>query len=414
MANDRARPLVQRAAAGLALAVLLPLAAWRAYTLAAASYWAEHRPERALELRARFPRAEFALAERGIRDGEAPARFVDRTRAALARSPLDGRGYRYLGGAAQAGGDVQGATRLYAIAADRTPRDLPSLAWLGDRELASGNYSAALARLDRIMRVEPQREHMLGEVVLRLAATPGAQPALAKLLSSNPPWREKMLQRILANTQDAAAVFPLVESLRTQPGGLTERELNTWIDRLASAGEWGTAYLTWVQSLSPEASRQIGNVYNGSFELEPSQGGFDWRFGEIAGAHIGREQTTGTKGIMALRVSFSDERVPFSHVRQLLALPPGKFHLAGTVRLDDLRTERGLTWSVACVPSGAVVGQSEPLSGVRDWAEFGVDFEVPSEQCGGQWLTLQLPARIPAEQRIGGSIWFDDLRIKPR
>jgi len=40
-----------------------------------------------------------------------------------------------------------------------------------------------------------------------------------------------------------------------------------------------------------------------------------------------------------------------------------------------------------------------------------VQFEVPTDKCGGQWLELQLPARIPAEQRIGGLVWFDDLKI---
>jgi len=264
------------------------------------------------------------------------------------------------------------------------------------------------------MRVEPNREHQLAPVVLQLAATPAAQAALARLFASNPPWREKMLQRILANPQGVAAVFPMVERLRSQPGGLNQKELNTWIDSLAGAGQWGTAYLTWVQSLSPEASRQIGNVYNGSFELEPSQGGFDWRFTDVAGAHVGREQTTGAKGSLALRLVFSDDRVPFSHVRQLLALPPGKFSLGGQIRLEDLRTDRGLVWTVTCVPGGTILGQTEPMSGVRDWNRFGLDFEVPAENCGGQWLTLMLPARIPAEQRIGGVVWFDDLRIKPR
>ena len=39
------------------------------------------------------------------------------------------------------------------------------------------------------------------------------------------------------------------------------------------------------------------------------------------------------------------------------------------------------------------------------------EFEVPGENCGGQWLTLRIPARIPAEGRIGGNAWFDDLKI---
>jgi len=414
MANVQDKPAPVRLAVGAALAMLLVFAAWRAYTLSVAAYWAEFLPERALEVRPGYPRAEFAQAEEAIRAGESPLKFEADSRAALARSPLDGRGYRYLGAAAQARKDMAGAERLYEIAAKRSPRDLPSVAWLGDYELAHGDFNSALSRLDRIMRVEPNREHQLAPVMMQLAATPGAQPALARMLAADPPWREKMLQRILANSQDVAAVFPLVERMRTQPGGLDDKELNTWIDRLVGANQWGTAYLTWVQSLSPEASRQIGNVYNGSFEQEPSQGGFDWRFGEVEGAHIGREQTTGAKDNLALRIMFSDDRVPFSHVRQLLALPPGKFRLGGQVRLDDLRTDRGLVWTITCAGSGKLLGQTEPMSGVHDWERFSADFEVPAGDCGGQWLTLMLPARIPAEQRIGGSVWFDDLRIKPR
>jgi len=37
---------------------------------------------------------------------------------------------------------------------------------------------------------------------------------------------------------------------------------------------------------------------------------------------------------------------------------------------------------------------------------------VPASGCAGQWLSLRLPARIPAEQRIGGSAWFDELSVK--
>ena len=43
---------------------------------------------------------------------------------------------------------------------------------------------------------------------------------------------------------------------------------------------------------------------------------------------------------------------------------------------------------------------------------FELQVRVPTEKCGGQWLTLRLPARIPAEQRIGGVAWFDDFQMK--
>jgi tetratricopeptide (TPR) repeat protein len=412
MAKDRVESGAGRTAAAIAIALFLAFAAWRAYTLSLANIWAEHASSKSLQIRSGFPRAVFARAERRIRHGQPAAADNGVLRQALADSPLDGRGFRYLAAAADTHDDHEAALRLYALAAARSPRDLPSLAWLGDRELERGDYRAALARLDRIIRVEPQREHHLQDVFLKMAVTPAAQSALADALAASPPWRERTLRRILARRNNSAAVFPLIERLRHQPGGLTDEELSTWIDRLAADGQWGAAYSTWVESLSPEASRQIGNVFNGSFEHEPSQAGFDWRFEGVAGAHASIEQTTQAAGNLALRVAFSDDRVPFKHVRQLLALPPGRFRLSGRARLENLRTQRGLVWNVTCFGTKTALGQSEALSGSRDWSLFTVEFEVPAHGCGGQWLTLMVPARIPAEQRIGGVAWFDDLKVK--
>jgi hypothetical protein len=50
--------------------------------------------------------------------------------------------------------------------------------------------------------------------------------------------------------------------------------------------------------------------------------------------------------------------------------------------------------------------------GRKPWHSFEHEFEVPNRDCGGQWLTLRIPARIPAEQLIGGSADFDELKIK--
>ena len=396
----------------LALALCL-LAGWRASTLSFARFWSSHGPARSLDWRPGFADAVLNQAQRSIRQGRQPD--VAAVRAALASAPAKARAFRHLGAAAQARGDTNQALLLYRIAAARDPRDIPSLAWLADRALARGDYVEAIARMDRILRVEPQIEHKLAPAMLALAATPAAHAALAEALAGRPPWRAQMLGRILSRSTAVASVFPLVERLQKQPGGLERKELAAWIDLLARQGQWGPAYLTWVQSLSAESSRHIGNVFDGSFEDEPGQGGFGWRFDDIAGAHVSREQTTGAVDHLALRVKFDDERVPFHHVRQMLALPPGSFALSGRVRLDDLRSERGLAWTLTCAASRKVLGESEPFAGRRDWGNFVVDFDVPeSPDCAGQWLTLQLPARIPAEQRIGGIAWFDDLRIKKR
>ncbi|MBW8366841.1 MAG: hypothetical protein K0M70_03155 [Arenimonas sp.] len=68
-------------------------------------------------------------------------------------------------------------------------------------------------------------------------------------------------------------------------------------------------------------------------------------------------------------------------------------------------------WTVTCASGGAALGETPPLRGNGPWRAFEAQFEVPAQDCAAQWLVLRLPARIPAEQRIGGQAWFDAIKI---
>jgi hypothetical protein len=61
----------------------------------------------------------------------------------------------------------------------------------------------------------------------------------------------------------------------------------------------------------------------------------------------------------------------------------------------------------------ALLGSSQRLAGSSPWSTLELDFDVPTENCGAQWLRLELAARIPAETQIGGRAWFDDVAIMP-
>lgn len=412
MKNGAVSPRPARLALAALATVALGWAGWRALALGMAGYDAASAPAEALDWRPGFAEAELNRAEAAFFGKTAPLGQDQAVRAAIRLAPLDGRGYRLLGREAELRGDLAAATRLYGIAASRAPRDLPSQAWLAERELAHGEFAPALARFDQMMRVQPEIGLKLTPLLLAVAAHAPAQADFARLLARQPPWRVDFMPRLMVQTKDLSTIFELVERLRAAPGSLAPEELRIWLDRLALEAQWGTAYLTWVQSLGPEASGRIGNVFNGSFESEPSNLGFDWRFAPVNGASISRSQVPGADESLALRVEFGGGRVPFQNVRQLLALAPGNYRLRGRVRLDDLRSERGLVWTLTCFEDGHQIGETDPMSGRREWRSFEVAATVPAEKCGGQWLTLRVPARIAAEQRIGGVAWFDDLKMK--
>lgn len=399
-----------RAAWRWAALAVLAFAAWRVASLGLADHYAISEPERALSWRSDHPVALLRAAELAAQDPARADEAADFARRALRADPLDGRAYRVLAQLAVDAGDEARAAELYGIAARRAPRDRPAHAWLLDHHLRNARAADALAHLDTLLRVQPSLFGRFEPILLALAGAPAVHGPLGDLLATRPPWRVAFLRLVATKSADLDAVAPLFDAVRRSEGGLAASELGPWLDRLVREGRVGQAYLIWAANLPPGRQTTLGNVFNGGFEFEPLPVGFDWRFGRVSGARISRLAAPEGEGL-ALRVAFEDRRVPFNHARQMLALPPGDYRLSLRARPDSLRTERGLVWEVSCVSGGKPLAATEPLRGHGGWRELGVEFTVPGD-CAGQWLALRLPARIPAEQRIGGRAWFDDLRIR--
>lgn len=399
-------------AAGLLLTAVLALLAWRVLTLGLADHFAASDPARSMAWRPGHPEAAIALAEQAAaRDakGEASARLA---RSALRSDPLDGRGYRLLAQQADAAGHKAEAARLYFLAAATSPRDIPSQVWLANHFLAKGNAGRAMAHMDFLMKSSPQTTASLYPALLAMAATPAAHPALVERLVAQPRWRTGVMAYLLRNASQLDSLALLVETLRKSPGGLSEGERDLWLTRLTQEERWGKAYLTWVSQLPPEKLSGLRSIHNGGFEDVPDESVFDWHFRHVPGALIERVAGEGVSGQKALRIRFADRRVPFNHVRQLLALAPGPYVLRWRARPEGLLAVKGLSWSLDCAGKGRrILLETEPLRGDGPWQEFSAYFQVPEEGCGGQWLSLKLSAKGAGEQHVAGTAWFDDVRV---
>lgn len=402
-------PIASQTLRRILVALLGLFVAWRVLSLGMADHLARHDPSGALHWRAAHPIALARAAEQAAK--RSPDRATALAQAAIAADPREGRGYRVLGILADARGDRAEALRNHQIASRLSPRDLPTHVWLERRDLQSGRVAAALRHIDLLLRIEPASRDQQFPILRALAVLPEAQAALAGTLIRQPPWREAFIVDLSRQANDSRALTPLIASLRQSEGGLAPGELAAWVDRLDRDKRWGEAYVTWAASLPAERQAGLGNVFNGDFEHEPSNAGFDWRIGHAPGVYIERLPVGTEQDTLALRVSFEDRRIPFNHVRQLLALPPGRYRLEGRARADGLRSTPGMVWSVRCADDNRSIANAEPLRGYAPWHAFSVSFELKPGDCGGQWLQLAVPARIPAEQRIGGSAWFDALRI---
>ena len=393
-----------------AVSILLAVLGWRLLGLGLAEHYARSAPERALAWRAEHPEALNRLAQRRAEQRRWPE-AVDYARRALRAQPVDGRPLRVLAQAAEAAGRGDEALVLYRKAVRLAPRDLPTRLGLLQHALASRNAADAMAQLDAILRLKPDLLPALQPQLDVLAANPAAQQAVIDTLNRQPPWRAGFLAGLAKSGYPSEALAPVFGQLH---GEQALQELLPWLARLRAENRHGLAYLTWV-SLLPENQRGLlGNVFDGGFELEQEahHGPFAWNTPPVAGAEAYWSATRGSLGQTSYRVQFEGRRTPFAHLWQALALPPGRWRLAWRARAEHLDSPRGLVWRVLCEPQGRVLAESAPMSGRFDWREALLDVEIPAA-CPGQRLVLAIPARIPAETVIDGTLWLDDVRIVP-
>jgi len=394
-----------------ALAVLA-FVAWRVLSLGMADHFARSDPERALAWRSNHPEALLQSALRHVAEKDWPAAKIAAERALKAR-PVDGRPLRVLAQVADQSGDKAQALTLYRQAARLAPRDLPTRAWLLQHALERRDADEAATQLDALLRLQPDLLKDLQAQIDLLAVTPPARAALLKTLAASPPWRAAFLAGLAKAAYPVDAIAPFFAALKHTPD-TPMTEIDPWIARLRSENRALQAYVTWVNRIPDNQREALGNVFDGGFEIAQEQqpGTFAWQTPTLAGATAYWSANRGTVGENSYVVEFEGRRTPFAHLSQALVIPPGDWQLswrAKGVRLDSLR---GLVWQVLCDPSGAPLAESAPMLGHFEWREQTLAFSVPPE-CEGQQLILRIPARIPAETVMNGTLWLDAVAITP-
>ena len=400
---------MNRVLLALAFAVLAFLA-WRVLGLGMADHYALSDPERALQWRSDHPEALLQAARRHAAANDWPAAQRDAERALKAR-PIDGRPLRVLAQAAEQRGDKARALTLYRQAATLAPRDLPTRAWLLQNALERRDATQSAAQLDALLRLQPELLEKLQPQADLLAVTPAARGALLGTLAADPPWRGAFLAGLAKAVYPVDAIAPFFAALKHTPD-TPIGEVAPWLSRLRQEGRALQAYVTWVSRLPENQRSALGNVFDGGFEIaqEDQPGVFAWQTPAVAGATAYWSANRGTVGENSYVVEFEGRRTPFAHLSQGLVLPPGAWQLrwrAQGVRLDS---PRGLVWQIACDPAGPVLAESAPMMGHFEWREHLMAFSVPPG-CEGQQLSLRIPARIPAETVINGTLWLDAVSI---
>jgi hypothetical protein len=331
---------------------------------------------------------------------------------ALANQPLNAHALRILGQLAEANSEEARASSFMRAAARRSIRESVAVYWLMRKSAENKDYATAIYCVDVLLRTRTETMPFVIPTLVQMADDKEANGELKKLLAGNPPWRPQFFEALPKSVTDARTPLDILLAAKDTPTPPTATDLKPYLDVLIEHKYFELAYYVWLQFLGPEQLRSIGLLFNGSFEGTPSGLPFDWVMRGGAGATVEIMDRPDLEGQHALYIEFSQGRVEFPGVTQLIMLGPGTYRFRGKYR-GELVGRRGLVWRTMCAGTWTPLGEGAiPPAPVPTWRDVEFSFTVPNANCRAQQLRLDLDARMASEQLVTGSVWLDDLRIQ--
>jgi hypothetical protein len=399
----------------LALIAVAGLLAWRILAIGLADHYASPRvglatPDSQAAL-VWSPTQPDALIDVGARAATSdPQAAGAALRLALSADPTEHRALMLLAGLPDQG---EKADSLVEAALRVAPSDPQLLMQAGAQWAKRGDAVRSLDSFSRAMIANRDLSEQLNPVLLAFLEGAETRDLLKPYVKEPPIWWDNFFRHATQNALDVETVRWLYALRKTESAvPLSDIERDTYVGRLRRDRRFTEAYLSWINGLDEVERQALGLLNNGSFEIVPTNRGFDWRLYQAPNLVLETAETYGTDGKRALHLAFRGFDARFANVSQDLFLEPGSYRLSGRVRADGLRSSGGLLWKVFCdndvepVP----IAETERFLGSNQWEPFDLDFAVPLD-CERPVLRLLGAVRTPLDQRLDGSIWFDALSV---
>jgi tetratricopeptide (TPR) repeat protein len=170
-----------------------------------------------------------------------------------------------------------------------------------------------------------------------------------------------------------------------------------YIEYLAGLGKPHDAWGVFSYPATPEL------LFNASFEADPLNGGFDWRFSTNDHAEARRDTTTAKDGLASWLVTFDGkDNVDYNGLIHWIPTVKGReYRLSFWMKTEAISTNEGMFVDVD--------GQtSEKQLGTTYWQQFTIPFSATSDL-----VTVRL-RRVPSKKfdnLLKGKVWLDGFEM---
>jgi hypothetical protein len=277
----------------------------------------------------------------------------------------------------------------------------------------SGNIPQMLEEWNILLIRDPALEKSLFPLLQPLVISAETTDLFDGLAKRSPKWWPAFFNFLVANKQTPLDLLARLHTARLQSVvPISDSETTPYVTRLIADKQWSDAHKIWLAGLPNEWQRLQALVYDGGFEGERHNTGFDWYLVAHPQLKISQELTYGMVGRKALHIRLNNaQHIPFQHVSQRLVLAPAQYQLSLRVRADNLRTSKGLQWRLRCENDNRLLAETEVLRDSTPWKTVNATIAIPPDTCPVQILRLEASSTYAHDQLFAGDLWFDEVQI---
>ncbi len=397
---------------GWLYAALLP---WRAYQLAEgvksgvipalavpALRWADEAPR--------------VAAQKLLWSGSGNERIIDDylQRSIIAR-PLFAPTWLNRAELALRKGDREAADHYGEVARRLWPTRRQLLWQLAMFRIRLGDQAKALELLRDYLRAYPSDVLRAATVARRLEPNPAKLVSLL-LPASAPVGREAeyYLVGLLGSSfriKDVSLAHTIWQRL---PESAKKREniIYPYINFMISSKQPDPAISAW--NVLQGGKLALASITNPGFEERLANGGLGWRYQEVKGAQLSRDNRIRYQGAYSLHITFDgSENIHYHHINQIIPVKPGgHYRLTGYWRGETITTRSGVfieAYSLASKKNS--YSRTEAKRASWGWELFELRIPVPSDS---YFVNIRLTrnATDALDRLIGGDLWLDDLQLE--
>jgi tetratricopeptide (TPR) repeat protein len=340
-------------------------------------------------------------------------RAIYNLQKAVTLNPNSGRYWLDLASVYQATGNIEKQNEAVQAALSAEPGNPEVAAEAGQFFIVAGNTGHALPLFRRALAQNPEAAKTILPMCWR--QTHDAKLLLDEVIPGNPELQLRFLH-LMTEQKETTAANEIWQHLITSRLPFPPKLSFFYFDYLWQEHEVASFSRAWheLTDISPEMRAYLPNdnlIVNGGFEQPLLNSGLDWRYQAVAHIAAGVDDHVAHSGTRSLSLSYDGNPAYEAGWSQLVAVQPNTdYEFSFWIKSENVITSSGPRIAIGDAYTGANLLLTDDVLDTHPWQELKGTLRVPANT---ELLEVKI-TRAPANTRIQGRVWIDDLRLVKR